>query len=270
MIKEQGVEKSFHRNGTMVQAVKPITFELEQGDVLSLVGESGSGKTTLSRILSGLLPPDSGEITIDGLNIYGNRNRRQMYHKMQLVLQNSAFALNPSMTIYQCLAEPMKNILKLSKPEIKERVAELLKQTDLPEDILKRKPRQISGGQQKRVCIARAISVKPKFIIFDEAVTGLDVVVKQQIMELLKTIQKEENMTYLFISHDLEIALYLANKVFVMKEGMIVERVNYCGEYSCFQHNIQKNYYAYNKGVIYEEVFIVVFGIGHGIESSVM
>ena len=240
MIKITNIEKTFVRDKIKIQAVKPLTFELEEGDVLSLVGESGSGKTTLSRILSGLLPPDNGKVSINGLDVYAVKDRRELYKNMQLVMQNSAFALNPMMTIYECIAEPLRNILKLSKSEIDQRVEELLEQIELPKEILTRKPRQLSGGQQKRVCIARAIGVRPKFIVFDEAVTGLDVVIKKQIMELLVKLQKEENLTYLFISHDLEIALYLANKIFVMKEGEIVERVNYKGNVNCFEHEYSK------------------------------
>lgn len=240
MVKIENISKTFTKNKESIYAVKPLSFEINQGEVISLVGESGSGKTTLSRILSGLLPPDTGKIFIDDVDVYGTKNKREIYKNMQLVMQNSTFALNPPMTIYECIAEPLRNILKLSKEEINVKVNDLLDEIELPKSVLDRRPRQISGGQQKRVCIARAIGVKPKFIIFDEAVIGLDVVVKEQIMDLLVKVQKIENCSYLFISHDLEIALYLANRIFVMKEGEIVERVDYSGDISVFQHEYSK------------------------------
>ena len=226
---EKGKKTKFH-------AVKPVSLELRNGERYALVGESSSGKTTLARILSGIIKPTDGQVTLDGENVFDIHNRRSVYRKLQLIFQDSESALNPHMTVYHLIAEPLRNLLGLSCNEEKARIWELMEYMDLPEELLFRKPRELSGGQQKRVCIARAIGVKPKIIIFDEAVSGLDVIVRKHILELLDMLQQELDCTYLFITHDIDIALYIADTVFVMKDGEILERAQYKGSTDCFKH----------------------------------
>lgn len=239
MLKVHNISKSYtsiaKKEHIQIEAVKPVSFEVCEGQKYALVGESGSGKSTICKMLSGLLPPNTGEILLDEKNIYQEFHRRELYRDMQLVMQNAAASLNPTMNIYNCIAEPLRNLGELSKEEIRYRVYELMQQMELPKELLKRKPRELSGGQQKRVTIARAIGIKPKIIIFDEAVSGLDVMVRNRIMELLDNLQKEYGFAYFFVTHDIDIALYIADQVMVMKEGQIIENVVYNGDNTAFK-----------------------------------
>ena len=228
-VKEKGKNTKFH-------AVKPVSLELRNGERYALVGESSSGKTTLARMLSGIIKPTNGQVMLEGEKLSDVHNKRSIYRKLQLVFQDSESALNPHMTVYHLIAEPLRNLLGLSREEEKAWIWELMKCLDLPEELLSRKPRELSGGQQKRVCIARAIGVNPEIVIFDEAVSGLDVIVRKHILELLDELQRELGCTYLFITHDIDIALYIADTVFVMKDGEIVERAQYKGSTDCFKH----------------------------------
>ncbi len=232
MLEVKGLCKSFTAQNDRrktVEAVKNVSFTLCDGELCALVGESGSGKSTLSQMLAGVLPPTAGEILLDGENIAafgrGKRRRQRLYSKIQLVLQDGKSALDPRFTVYDSIAEPIRNLVGCSQNEEKAKISELMESMELSQELLTRKPSELSGGQQKRVCIARALAPKPKIIIFDEAVSGLDVIVRKNILDLLKRLHKAQKMTYLFITHDMDVALYLADKIFVMKDGEIVERV---------------------------------------------
>lgn len=208
-----------------IYSVNDVDFKLENRDFSVLVGESGSGKSTLSRLLMGLIQPTSGEILLDGDVIAPGKRRkpREIYKRLQLVLQDSRSALDPHFTVYQSIGEPMRNLLGLSGAEEKQRILRLMEKMELPEELLTRKPYELSGGQQKRVCIARALAAEPEVIIFDEAVTGLDVIVRKRILDLLKQLHREREISFLFITHDMDVAYYLAKKIFVMDQGKIVE-----------------------------------------------
>lgn len=209
----------------IIYSVNGVDIKLENRDFSVLVGESGSGKSTLSRLLMGLIQPTSGDILLDGDVIAPGKRRkpREIYKKLQLVLQDSRSALDPHFTVYQSIGEPMRNLLGLSGAEEKQRILWLMEKMELPEELLTRKPYELSGGQQKRVCIARALAAEPEVIIFDEAVTGLDVIVRKRILDLLKQIHREQEISFLFITHDMDVAYYLAKKIFVMNQGKIVE-----------------------------------------------
>lgn len=209
----------------IIYSVNGVDIKLENRDFSVLVGESGSGKSTLSRLLMGLIQPTSGEILLDGDVVTPGKRRkpREIYKKLQLVLQDSRSALDPRFTVYQSIGEPMRNLLGLSGAEEKQRILWLMEKMELPEELLTRKPYELSGGQQKRVCIARALAAEPEVIIFDEAVTGLDVIVRKRILDLLKQIHREQEISFLFITHDMDVAYYLAKKIFVMNQGKIVE-----------------------------------------------
>ena len=241
MLKINNVSKSYTStakgDSIRIEAVKPLSLELYDGKKYALVGESGSGKSTLCKILSGLLVPDSGEVLLDGKNIYRELSRRELYEDLQLVMQNATASLNPTMNIYDCIAEPLRNLRKLSKKETRQKVYELAEQMQLAKELLNRKPRELSGGQQKRVAIARAIGINPKLILFDEAVSGLDVMVRNRITELLDRLQKEYGFAYFFITHDIDIALYIADNIMVMKEGEIIESVTYKGDNTVFNQD---------------------------------
>lgn len=231
--KEKSRKIKFH-------AVKPVTLELLEGERYALVGESGSGKTSIARMLAGIITPTNGKVLLDGEDVLSTRNRRSVYRKLQLVFQDSESSLNPQNTVYELIAEPLHNLLGLSRAEEKTRVYELMERMNLPAEFAKRKPRELSGGQQKRVSIARAIGVNPKIVIFDEAVSGLDVIVRKHIMELLDDLQKELGCTYLFITHDIGVALFIADTIFVMKDGEIVERTQCTGKADCFTHEYSR------------------------------
>ncbi len=228
MLEAKNVSKIYKVGGKEVYGLNGVDFKLENGDFSVLVGESGSGKSTLSRILMGLMPPTAGEVRLDGQIIAPGKRRKpgEIYKRLQLVLQDSRSALDPHFTVYESIAEPIRNLLRVPAAEEKQRILRLMEKTGLPEALLARKPYELSGGQQKRVCIARALAAEPEVIIFDEAVTGLDVIVRKRILDLLKQIHREQTISFLFITHDMDVAWYLAEKIYVMKKGKIVESIH--------------------------------------------
>lgn len=208
-----------------VKAVDNVSFHLKKGESYSLVGESGSGKSTLSRLLSFIEKPTAGEILFEEqpllkLSPKQLRNKRQDF---QLILQDGQSALDPRIKIYDSIAEPLRNFKSIDREEERQRIENIIQKVELSPDILGRLPHQLSGGQQKRVCIARAIILQPKAIIFDEAVSGLDVTVRKKILDLLLRLKQEMKTTYLFITHDIDVALYMSKDIYIMKEGKIVE-----------------------------------------------
>lgn len=221
-----------------IHAVDGVDLVLRDGESYALVGESGSGKSTLSRLLMGLIPPTSGDVLLDGKSLFSLRGResKKRFRRMQMVLQDGKSALDPRFTVYDSIAEPIRNLLHVSRRRETEKIEALMRQMDLPHTLLHRRAHELSGGQQKRVCIARAIAVSPQLLIFDEAVSGLDVVVRKSILELLKKLQAERGYTYLFITHDIDVALYIAENIMVMKEGKIIESVHCAGNTGCFRH----------------------------------
>lgn len=213
-------------NGRRSQILKDISFIAEQGECVALIGESGCGKSTLARLILGLEACDSGQITCAGVTITNRqRERKALYRNMQPVFQDSAGCLNPRMKIRDCICEPLRNFATLPAAEIQREQERLFALVELPWSVLGKYPHELSGGQQRRVCIARAISVKPQFLILDEAVSGIDATITKSILGLLKSLQKEVGCGFLFITHDLHIALYMARKVLVMRDGQIVEAV---------------------------------------------
>lgn len=239
MIVAQNISKEFKRKNGSVVGLKPLHCTLDEGRRYALVGESGSGKTTLSRILSGVLPPDTGEIRVDGENIKDKIRKKTLYCDVQLVLQNAQSSLNPSKTVAQIISEPLKHLAKFEKKKIPSRVEQLLSQVELSSELATRYPHQLSGGQQKRVAIARALAANPRYIIFDEAVSGLDLPVQNSILTLLLKLQDSLSCTYLFITHDITVALYLCQEIWVMKDGEMVERCE-CNRPDQFQHPYSK------------------------------
>lgn len=232
-IKQKGSNAYLH-------AVKPVSLTMKNGERYALVGESGSGKTTLARMLAGIILPTSGSVLLDNQNIFSIRDRRAVYKKIQIIFQDAQSSLNPHMTVYDLIAEPLRNLLNISHRDEKYRVYELMNRMGLSLEYCKRKPRELSGGQQKRVSIARAIGVKPEILILDEALSGLDVIARRHILELLEDLQKELKCTYLMITHDIDVALYIADEIFVMKEGEILEGVQYKGNTDCFKHKYSR------------------------------
>ena len=231
MIEVRHVSKTY-RNGSRkriecIAAVQDISFSLLPCTSYALVGESGCGKSTLAMLLAALVPPDGGEIIYNGKNIFAGsrKEQRKMRSDIQLVLQNSQDALDPRKTMYQSLTEPLQNICRLGKAETHAAIVSVLQHVELSQTLLTRYPHELSGGQQSRICIARALCVQPKYIIFDESTSGLDCIVRKKILDLLRSIQKTHGITYLFITHDIDVARYMTDRIFVMHAERILKTV---------------------------------------------
>jgi oligopeptide/dipeptide ABC transporter ATP-binding protein len=208
-----------------VHAVDEVSFDIREGETFGLVGESGSGKTTLGRCILRLVRPTSGRIRFDGEDVTGlkGRNLRRFRLRIQAVFQNPMGSLNPRMRAGSVLVEPLRVHGGLTSEEADSRVAELLERVGLHREVKDKYPHELSGGQCQRLAIARALAVEPRFLVLDEPTSSLDVSVQAQIVNLLKELQRDLGLTYLFITHDLSLVSYLADRVGVMYLGKLVE-----------------------------------------------
>ncbi len=222
----QALRRSTTRMSATVRAVDGVSFDIYEGETLGLVGESGCGKSTLGRTVLRLLDPTAGEIHFDGADISekSQQNLRPLRRKMQMIFQDPYASLNPRMTVGATIAEPIEiHRLAASEGQKRERVSALLDKVGLRPDAAMRYPHEFSGGQRQRIGIARALAVEPRFVVCDEPISALDVSIQAQIVNLLQDLQQAENLTYLFISHDLKIVQYICDRVAVMYLGRIVE-----------------------------------------------
>ncbi len=215
--------KGFRKAG--FKALHSVSINIGEGETLGLVGESGSGKTTLGRAILGLAPVSAGSIEFLNRDITKatRAQRRELSRDIQVVFQDPYTSLNPSMEIGQILAEPLQ-IQGMEATAAKKRIAELLDQVGLPSDALQRLPREFSGGQRQRVAIARALALSPKLIVCDEPVSALDLTTQARILDLFLQIQKDTGVSYLFVSHDLDVVRHISHRVAVMYKGEIVEQ----------------------------------------------
>jgi oligopeptide/dipeptide ABC transporter ATP-binding protein len=214
----------FSRNKEAFKAVDGLSFRLKQGKTLALVGESGCGKTTASRALLRLLPTTGGQINYRGQDVLDLKGRtlREYRKKVQIIFQDPFSSMNPRMTVGEIIAEGMY-AQGMSSAVISKRQKELISQVNLPSTSLHRYPHQFSGGQRQRICIARALATEPDILICDEPTSALDVSVQAQILNLLKELQQEMGVSYLFITHNMGVVSYIADEVLVMKDGLEVE-----------------------------------------------
>ncbi|MCG8364235.1 MAG: ABC transporter ATP-binding protein, partial [Pseudanabaenales cyanobacterium] len=209
-----------------VMAVNGVSFSVYRGETFGLVGESGCGKTTLGRALLQLVKPMSGHVIFEGIELdaISAKQLRQLRRDMQIIFQDPFSSLNPRMSIGKAIAEPLKiHGIDKSRRNRRERVAYLLERVDLNPDCMNRFPHEFSGGQRQRICIARALALNPKFIICDESVSSLDVSVQAQVLNLLKELQAEFGLTYIFISHDLSVVEFMSDRIMVMNRGKVEE-----------------------------------------------
>ena len=192
------------------EVLNSFSLDIEKGECLAIMGESGSGKSTIAKIIIGLEKPNSGTVKIFDKDI-------------EFLFQDSYNALNPSMTVEDLIYEPLQFLINTDKSQKKEIVLELLEQVELSSELLTRKRDELSGGQLQRVCLARALSTKPQIILFDESLSGLDPLVQDKILDLLYKIQKQYQLTYIFISHDIRLCYFLADRIILIDKGKIIE-----------------------------------------------
>ncbi|CAH0273093.1 ABC transporter ATP-binding protein [Bacillus sp. ISL-4] len=223
MLKVDSVEKSYKSGGLISnkrqKILNNISFECGSGECLGIIGESGSGKSTLGRLLIGIEKPDRGTVLFQGENV---GDRRVRSGNISAVFQDYKSSINPFFTVEEAIMEPLKIKSKL-KIEIQNRIDNLLNQVGLNPSYRKRYPHELSGGEVQRVCIARAISTEPKCILLDEAISSLDVSVQIQVLELLKELKNLYNMSYVFITHDIQAAAYICDRVIIFRNGQIEE-----------------------------------------------
>ena len=246
MLRAEHVTKKFEVAKNSFVSVSDVSLSLLSNTSYSLLGESGSGKSTLSLMMAALLRPSSGKILYRDKDIWklSKDEYRKMRKDIQLVLQDTQSALNPRKKVYDSIAEPLRKLCRLSEMEIRRKVKNIVGDVELNEDILDRYPHQLSGGQQSRVCIARAMSIEPKLIIFDESVSGLDVTVQKKILDLLLSLRESLGNTYLFITHDIDAALYMSKYIFVMRNGEIIEEIPNAISYDSFSGSYSKELIA--------------------------
>jgi oligopeptide transport system ATP-binding protein len=210
-----------------VKAVDNVSFDIFKGEVMGLVGESGCGKSTTGRTIIRLYDATGGEVLYDGVNVHGKKSKKQLKEfnrKMQMIFQDPYASLNPRLKIADVIAEGIDiHGLANSKKERMEQVYELLETVGLNKEHANRYPHEFSGGQRQRIGIARALAVQPEFIIADEPISALDVSIQAQVVNLMKKLQKEKNLTYLFIAHDLSMVKYISDRIGVMYFGKMVE-----------------------------------------------
>jgi peptide/nickel transport system ATP-binding protein len=227
-------QSAFGGSSGEVRAVDDVSVTIERGETLGVVGESGSGKSTLGRMLLRLIEPSSGSVLFEGRDVLAARGRelRRMRRDMQIIFQDPFASLNPRMNVEQIVMEPFAihgDVAEGSEQRATDstsqrvRASELMRAVGLDESALRRYPHEFSGGQRQRIGIARALALRPKFIVCDEPVSALDVSVGAQIVNLLARLQREFGLTYLFISHSMPVVRYLATRIAVMYRGKIVE-----------------------------------------------
>lgn len=220
-----GNRKLFSKTQSVVKAVNDVSFTVNQGETFGIVGESGCGKSTLGRTVIQLLKPTEGEVLYNGVDLVGlpAEDMRRLRQEIQIIFQDPYASLNPRMTVRELIQAPLDVFSNLSAQDKLDKVKEIMAKVGLREDDMAKYPHEFSGGQRQRIVIARALIMNPRFIFCDEPVSALDVSVRAQVLNLMKDIQRDLGLTYLFISHDLSVVRFLCDRIAVMYLGRIVE-----------------------------------------------
>lgn len=230
LIKVENLSKFFQisKNETL-KAVDDVSFEIYQGETVGLVGESGCGKSTTGRCLVKLYNPTSGKVYYKGKDMFESNSKAdklEFCKNIQMIFQNPYSSLNPRMTVKDIIGEGIRLHENLSEKEVDEKIESLLKTVGLNKDHMSRFSHEFSGGQRQRIGIARALSVNPDFIVCDEPISALDVSIQAQVLNMLKQLQKDRGLTFLFIAHDLSVVKYISDRVIVMYLGVVVEQAS--------------------------------------------
>lgn len=230
-IQVRNLKKYFETKKGLLHAVEDVSFDIKKGETLGLVGESGCGKSTCGRAIIRLHEPTSGEIYMKGENIIKRKTRqdiRRLRREMQIVFQDPYSSLNPRLSVFDLIADALYvNKIYSSKNEIKDVVYDAMETVGLEKRLVNSYPHELDGGRRQRIGIARALVMKPEFIVLDEPVSALDVSIQAQVLNLLQNIQEEKGLTYLFISHDLSVVRHLSDRVSVMYLGRMIELADY-------------------------------------------
>lgn len=237
-----GARTFFKWKNPSTKVLSDISFSIEEGTCLGMLGTSGAGKSTLGKVILGLEQPQYGRILFQGHDIYkaDKKTRQKIRRDLQVVFQDSYSSVNPRMTAERIIAEPLKNYEQLTVTEQKRRVIELLERVGLSEKDLKKYPHQFSGGQLQRINIARAISLKPKLIVLDEAVSSLDMVTQTLILELLRELKEDFGLAYLFITHDIKAAYTISDTLGVLEKGKLIELYDSKNQFFTSEHSVIK------------------------------
>lgn len=226
MLKIMNVEKSYSRSQmfrrSMNPIVKDVSFECPVGKSIAIIGESGSGKSTLSRMVLGIEKPDKGSVTLNDQPMYKKKVRN---HQISAVFQDYTSSLHPFQSVKEILLEVMCQCDNISKTVMEARAIELLEEVGLSEVYMNKYPNMLSGGEAQRVAIARAICMNPKYILFDEAISSLDMSIQTQILDLLVNLRSKRQLSYIFITHDIQAATYLCEQLIIFKNGKVEEQI---------------------------------------------
>ena len=233
VIEVKSLKKYFDTPRGLLHAVDDVTFTIEAGKTLGVVGESGCGKSTLGRTIIHLLENTGGQIFLEGKDITHVKGRelRNIREKMQIIFQDPYSSLDPRKTIDETVKEPLKVSKKYNKTQMEEATAKLMELVGIDERLRKSYPHELDGGRRQRVGIARALALDPKFVVCDEPVSALDVSIQAQVLNLLKKLQQDKKLTYMFVTHDLSVARHISDDICVMYLGQIVEK---CGSKELF------------------------------------
>ncbi|NLT39355.1 MAG: ABC transporter ATP-binding protein [Clostridiales bacterium] len=229
LVEVRNLKKYYSNPGGTVYAVDDVSFTIDKGETLGIVGESGCGKTTTGKAIIRLIEPTAGEVLFEGRDIY-RMNRRELNKvrkDMQIIFQDPFSSLNPRRTVFETIAEPLKHhkiIPGATKLDIERRVLELMETVGLARRLINTYPHELDGGRRQRIGIARALAVEPKFIVCDEPVSALDVSIQAQILNLLKELQQDRNLTFIFVTHNLAVVNYFSDNIVVMYLGKVVEK----------------------------------------------